>query len=79
MNELNQLQKRIDEFEKFTKQIDRRQLDFPLDKGSQVAINEDVLVPTGGVVFPYTLVAFDESIEVDINGRRYYIYSTSKQ
>lgn len=79
MNELDQLKKDIQEFEEFKNAIDRQQLIFPLDKKSIDVVQKDVLVPTGNVVVPFSLVSYNDAIEVKIRDKKYLIDTTSIQ
>jgi len=74
-----QLKSDIAILEAFKAKVEKRQVDFPLDSNSQKVIQQDIATPTGRTVIPYNLATYDESIEIDINGKRYYLYSTSIQ
>ncbi len=74
---IEDLIKQVDEFEAFTKEIDRQQLTFPLDKKSIDVVHKDVVVPTGFVIIPFNLATYDEAIEIEVVGKRYLLETSS--
>lgn len=77
-DQINQLKIDVAKFESFKIGVEKKQLEYPLDKKSVDAVYKDIVVPTGGVIIPAGLVSFDESIEVDINGKKYLLETTSE-
>lgn len=74
---IEQLKKDIMEFESFKESLDRQQLTFPLDKKSYDVVHKDAIVPTGNVVEPYSLVTFDEAIEMIVKDKKYLLETST--
>lgn len=75
---MEQIKKDIAEFEKYMKKIDAKQVSYPLDARSQKVIHKDLPVPTGGIAAPYTLITFNRALDVEVNGKRYYLLTTTE-
>ena len=75
--DLTQLKKDIAEFEAFKESIDRQQVTFPLDKKSLDVMRKDLMVPTGNNILTANGPVTVDSLEVDINGKRYYLQLAS--
>ena len=77
-NMIEQIKKDIAEFEVYMKKVDKKQLNYPLDALSQQVIHKDLPVPTGGIAVPYSLVTFNRALDVEVNGKHYYILTTTE-
>ncbi len=75
---IEQIKKDIAEFEKYMQKIETKQVSFPLDAQSQKVIHKDLPVPTGAIAAPYTLITFDRLLDVGVNGKRYYLLTSSE-
>jgi hypothetical protein len=76
MNEqIQQLKKDIAELEAYKLGIERQQLTFPLDKKSRDVIEKDLMVPTGKVTYPTTVLTVTAGVEVVVNGKRYLTHA----
>lgn len=73
MNDIEQIQKDIMEFEIFKESIDRQQVTFPLDKKSIDVVHKDVVVPTGYVIVPFSLATYNDGVEVEVYGKKYIL------
>ena len=75
--ELDQIKKDIAEFEEFKKSIDRQQLTFPLDSRSIGVMHEDLMIPTGNIIYPYIDGPITpgslNSQEATVNGKRFLL------
>ncbi len=76
---IDQLKSDVSTLEAWKKNVESQQVDFPLDATSQVVVYQDLMVPTGNVVIPYNLVTYDEYIQVNINGKKYYLVTSKIQ
>lgn len=78
-NQISMMIEQLGRFEIMKEDMQRQQLNFPLDQVSKNNTTVNLPLPSGGVVLPVTLATYDEEIEVDVNGKRYFLYSTSAQ
>lgn len=77
--DIQEIKDGIAKFEAFKKELERQQLVFPLDKKSIDVVHDNVVVPTGNVVIPVGLVAFNEAIEITTLGKKYLLETTKPQ
>ncbi len=77
MNDITKLKNDIEELERFTKQLESKQLNFPLDQNSINTVRLDLLVPTGNFIIPAGLASpYDESIEVNAGNKKFLLQTT---
>ncbi len=77
MNDLNQIKADIAELEIFKESIERQQVNFPLDTESRTIIQKDLMVPTGNTILTALGPVTSDSLEVNVNGKKYFLQLAS--
>jgi hypothetical protein len=74
--DLQKLKNDIEEFDTYRNSLNENQVTYPLDKVSKEVISADLMIPTGNTILASNIVLGYESIQVNVNGKKYYLQTT---
>lgn len=74
--EIKQLEKQITELEFFKSNLEKQQLNYPIDKLSADILFKDVITKANFDIIPYSLGTYDESTTISINGKKFLLDTT---
>lgn len=75
--DIQKLKDDIAEFDAYKNLLTEEQIQHPLDKTSQDVVHQDILVPTGNVLIPFSQINYNQAIEVNVNGKKYLLDTSS--